>query len=48
MDFLPGGYGFYNLVFWPGIVLVMGAANLVAIIVTVGLKLLILEALGKI
>ena len=48
MDFLPGGYGFYNLVFWPALVLVMGAANLVAIIVTVGLKLLILEALGKI
>jgi len=46
-DLVPGGYLFTHLVFWSVIVLVGVGTNALAIILSVGLGLLVLEAIGK-
>lgn len=47
MDLLPGGYTFIHLVFWSVVAMVAVGTNAVAIILSVGLVLLLLEAIGK-
>lgn len=47
MDLVPGGYIFTHLIFWSVIALVAVGTNAVAIILSVGLVLLLLESLGK-
>ena len=44
-DLLPGGYVFTHLVFWSVIGLVAVGTNAVAIILSIGLSLLVLEAI---
>jgi hypothetical protein len=44
---LPGGYDFVHLVFWLVVALVALGTNLVPIVLSIGLGLLVLEALGK-
>ena len=46
-DLVPGGYLFTHLVFWTVIGLVAIGTNAVAIILSVGLVLLMLETAGK-
>ena len=43
-DLLPGGYVFTHLVFWTVIGLVVVGTNAVAIMLSVGLVLMLLEA----
>ncbi len=47
MNLLPGGYTFTHLVFWSVVGLVAVGTNAVAIILSAGLVLLMLESLGK-
>jgi hypothetical protein len=47
MDLLPGGYNFTHFVFWLVAMLVLVGTNAVAIMLSVGLALLGLEAIGK-
>jgi hypothetical protein len=47
MDLLPGGYEFTHLVFWLVAGLVIVGTNAVAIMLSVGLALMGLEAIGK-
>ncbi len=47
MDLVPGGYNFIHVVFWGVLVLVGVGQTVVAIILTTGLALLLLEAMGK-
>lgn len=47
MDLLPGGYTFTHLVFWSVVGLVAVGTNAVAIILSFGVVLLLLESLGK-
>lgn len=46
-DLLPGGYLFTHAVFWGVVALVAVGTNAVAIILSAGLVLLLLETLGK-
>jgi hypothetical protein len=46
-DLFPGGYVFTHVVFWAVVALVAVGTNAVAIILSVGLALLVLESLGK-
>ncbi|MDP2955580.1 MAG: hypothetical protein Q8N53_04100 [Longimicrobiales bacterium] len=46
-ELVPGGYLFTHLVFWTVLGLVAVGTNAVAIILSVGLVLLLLEAVGK-
>lgn len=46
-ELVPGGYLFTHLVFWTVLGLVAVGTNAVAIILSVGLMLLLLEAAGK-
>ena len=46
-DLVPGGYLFTHAVFWTVAALVAVGTNAVAIILSVGLVLLLLETLGK-
>lgn len=46
-DLLPGGYLFTHAVFWGVVALVAVGTNAVAIILSVGLVLLVLESMGK-
>ena len=46
-ELVPGGYLFTHLVFWTVLCLVALVTNAVAIILSLGLMLLVLEALGK-
>ncbi|GMV07160.1 MAG: hypothetical protein AMXMBFR53_34350 [Gemmatimonadota bacterium] len=46
-ELVPGGYLFTHLVFWTVIGLVAVGTNAVAIILSVGLVLLVLETAGK-
>lgn len=46
-DLVPGGYLFTHLIFWTVIGMVAVGTNAVAIILSVGLVLLLLEAVGK-
>ena len=43
----PGGYVFTHLVFWTVVALVAVGTNAVAIILSIGLVLLLLETAGK-
>jgi len=47
MDLLPGGYNFIHIVFWGVVGLVAVGTNAVAIILTTGFALLLMEAAGK-
>jgi hypothetical protein len=44
---LPGGYDFIHLIFWPVVLLVALATNFMAIVLSMGIGLLLLEAIGK-
>ena len=46
-DLIPGGYIFTHAVFWSVVALVAVGTNAVAIILSIGLVLLALEAVGK-
>jgi hypothetical protein len=46
-DLVPGGYLFTHLIFWTVIGMVAVGTNAVAIILSVGLMLLVLESVGK-
>jgi hypothetical protein len=48
MDLLPGGYYFTHLAFWFVVSLILVGTNAVAIILSIGLGLMVLEATGKI
>ena len=43
----PGGYVFTHLVFWTVVALVAVGTNAVAIILSIGLVVMLLEAAGK-
>jgi hypothetical protein len=45
--FLPGGYTFTHIIFWSVVGMVAVGTNAVAIILSIGLVILMLEALGK-
>lgn len=45
MDLLPGGYTFIHVVFWTVVAMVAVGTNAVAIILSVGLGLLVVESL---
>ena len=47
-DLVPGGYLFTHLAFWSVVGLVAVGTNAVAIILSVGLGLMLLEAIGKV
>jgi len=47
MNILPGGYTFTPLVFWSVVALVAVGTNAVAIIVSIGLVVLLLESSGR-
>ena len=46
-DFVPGGYIFTHLIFWAVVGLVAVGTNAVAIILSVGLGLLVLETVSQ-
>lgn len=46
-DLVPGGYLFTHLIFWTVVAMVAVGTNAVAIILSVGLVLLLLESLGR-
>ncbi len=46
-ELVPGGYLFTHLVFWTVVGLVAVGTNAVAIILSVGLVLLLLESVGR-
>jgi hypothetical protein len=47
MGFLPGGYTFTHLIFWGVVGLVAVGTNAVAIMLSIGLGLLAIEAVTK-
>jgi len=46
-DLVPGGYLFTHLVFWTIVGMVAVGTNAVAIMLSIGLVFLMLEAIGK-
>ena len=44
LDLVPGGYVFTHLIFWSVVALVAVGTNAVAVILSVGLGLLVVEA----
>lgn len=46
-DLVPGGYLFTHAVFWSVVALVAVGTNAVAILLSIGLVLLVLESVGK-
>jgi hypothetical protein len=44
---LPGGYTFIHLAFWFVVILVAAGTNFIPILMSIGLGLLVMEALGK-
>ncbi len=46
-NLVPGGYLFTHLVFWTVVAMVAVGTNTVAVILSVGLVMLVLEALGR-
>lgn len=46
-DLVPGGYLFTHLIFWTVVAMVAVGTNAVAIILSVGVVLLLLESVGK-
>lgn len=47
MNLLPGGYTFTHMVFWTVVALVAVGTNAVAIMLSIGAVILVLESLGK-
>lgn len=47
MNLLPGGYTFTHVVFWTVVALVAVGTNAVAIMLSIGAVILVLESLGK-
>lgn len=47
MNLLPGGYTFIHAVFWTVVALVAVGTNAVAIILSIGLGLLVVESLTQ-
>jgi len=47
LDFVPGGYIFTHLVFWTVVGMVAVGTNAVAIILSIGLGLLVVETATK-
>ncbi|NNF13054.1 MAG: hypothetical protein HKN72_07520 [Gemmatimonadetes bacterium] len=47
MNLLPGGYTFTHVVFWTVVAMVAVGTNAVAIILSIGLGLLVVETLTK-
>ena len=47
MKFLPGGYTFTHIAFWTVVAMVAVGTNAVAIILSIGALLLVLETIGK-
>ena len=47
MNLLPGGYTFTHLVFWTVVAMVAVGTNAVAIILSIGLGLLVVESLTQ-
>jgi len=47
LDLVPGGYLFTHAVFWTVVGMVAVGTNAVAIILSIGLVLLVLETAGK-
>ncbi len=47
MDLVPGGYLFTHLIFWAVVALVALGTNAVAIILSIGLGILVLESATK-
>jgi len=47
LDLIPGGYVFTHAVFWFVVALVGIGTNAVAIILSVGLGVLVMESIGK-
>ncbi len=47
MNFLPGGYTFTHIAFWTVVAMVAVGTNAVAIILSIGALLLVLETIGK-
>ena len=45
MNLLPGGYNFIHVVFWTVVAMVAVGTNAVAIILSIGLGLLVVESL---
>ncbi len=46
-DLVPGGYLFTHAVFWTVVAMVAVGTNAVAIILSIGIGLLVLESVGK-
>lgn len=44
---LPGGYDFIHLVFWPVVLLIAVGTNFMAILLSAGLGLLLMERFEK-
>lgn len=47
IDLVPGGYYFTNLIFWSVVAMVAVGTTTVALILSVGMVMLVLETLGK-
>jgi hypothetical protein len=47
MNLLPGGYTFTNIVFWTVVGMIVIGTNAVAMILSMGLGILILESIGR-
>ncbi len=47
MNLLPGGYTFTHIVFWTVVGMVAISTNAVAIMLSFGIGILVLESLGK-
>jgi len=47
MNLLPGGYTATHLVFWTVIAMVAVGTNAVAIILSIGIGILLLESIGR-
>jgi len=47
IEMLPGGYDFIHLVFWPILILIAIGTNFMAILLSAGLGLLLLERFEK-
>jgi hypothetical protein len=44
---LPGGYDFIHMIFWSFVLLIILGTNFMAIALSAGLGLLVMEKLGK-
>ncbi len=44
---LPGGYDFIHIIFWTVVALVAVGTNFMAIVLSMGIGILVMEAIGK-